>query len=260
MIDNSLFFKVFSNDTDALLQLGYAYFTGEDGEKSKEQASVFFGKAVEFALKKGDAAEIGKIIRFLEDHTDGFSANDVSDTCSDPLNNAKKTQDKEVTEITVEDIVRQAKNLFWGRETEKDHMEAKRLFELAASEGNYEAKKYIAYMCMHGLGGHADYPKAEMLFKEIFYSNNKDFHDETGMCLAELYAKHLDNVSEAVKIWENLAFEGNADAQYNYGLALFRGIGVEPEPERGIFWWQNAADKGHKDAKHNLEILFKSKK
>ena len=76
------------------------------------------------------------------------------------------------------------------------------------------------------------------------------------LCLAELYAIRLNKTEDAVIIWQELASKGNAEAQYNYGLALFNGMGTEQDEERGVYWWQKAAKNGHADAKYNVEVFF----
>lgn len=270
------------NQTELLVELANTYLKGSDGEEDTGMAVMLFGKAVETALRKaqyGNASDLRTVICFLEEqitdtdiiavktseeNNDNICTENVSDIFSNSPGELHdsfwvKKESDETEPVCIEEIVARAKNFYFGRGVGKDYFEARRLFEIAASKENVQAKKYCAYMSMKGLGGDADYYTAEKFFKEVVDSGETEFYEESSMCLAELYATYLNDIPKAVEIWEKLAINGNIDAQYNYGLALFKGIGTEPEPERGIFWWQNAAEKGHADAKHNLEVLFGKK-
>ncbi|MDY5949246.1 MAG: tetratricopeptide repeat protein [Oscillospiraceae bacterium] len=272
-----------TNRTKDLIELGNTYFCGSEVEEDRGTAILLFGKAVEIALKSaknGNKSDLETVICFLneqlpdakekcestpEEKPEISSADNQRDVFSYSAGELHdsflvKEESNEPQPICVEDIVRDAKNCFFGRETPQDYVEARRLFEIAADKNSIEANKYLGYMYMHGLGGNPDYFNAEKCFNSVLANGETEYYEETSTCLAELYASCLDDMTKAVEIWEKLALKGNADAQYNYGLALFKGIGTEQEPERGIFWWQNAAANGHADAKHNLEVLFGNRK
>lgn len=279
-MENKTFYVKESNDkTEALLDLGYAYFNMSDNENDIDISVTLFSKAIEVSLKNakhGNISDLKKVVCFFEntilnttEDTQTTPEEKVPDTNiidvysdSNNLHGSFWTEEEpqETEKLCAEDAVRKAKENYFGKNGEKNLFEARRLFELAAAEGSTEANKYLGYMCMKGLGGDSDYIKAENCLKEVISKGEEDYREESSTCLAELYATCLEDMPKAVEIWKELALKGNTDAQYNYGLALFKGIGTEPNPERGIFWWQNAAGKGHEDAKYNLEVLFGGRK
>lgn len=62
--------------------------------------------------------------------------------------------------------------------------------------------------------------------------------------------------SKAVAIWEPLAQQGNADAQFNLGQAYRLGRGVVPDLARAQGLFEQAARQGHLDAETNLGLLL----
>lgn len=267
MIDNSLFLRAINNETSALLELGNIYLSGSEGEENKERASVFFGKAVENALKKAkdsDISELELVIRFLEEYSE-FAEKTV----------VGKPEDEEVvSENDTGDIFSGDENvvvdkglMFRSKGKEyfenEEYEDAIECFEKAIENGDDESSKLLteakfklAYKAYYGADGNPDFVESEKLFREVAESNDERFCTEAKLCLAELYATRLDRKEDAVTIWQELAAEGVADAQYNYGLALFNGLGVEQSEERGVYWWQKAAKNGHADAKYNVEVFF----
>lgn len=62
--------------------------------------------------------------------------------------------------------------------------------------------------------------------------------------------------SKAVAIWEPLAQQGNADAQFNLGQAYRLGRGVVPNLAKAQGLFEQAARQGHLDAETNLGLLL----
>lgn len=53
-----------------------------------------------------------------------------------------------------------------------------------------------------------------------------------------------------------LAESGNAQAQYDLGITLFNGDGVETTPQEGLHWLEVSASNGHMDAHMFLAMLY----
>lgn len=84
------------------------------------------------------------------------------------------------------------------------------------------------------------------------------------LCLNLCFAYTLKEGIEAYKkedfklaftIFEALAKEGNASAQYNLGVMYYFGDGVEINKKMAYTLLLQAADQGHLDAQINLDTL-----
>lgn len=65
--------------------------------------------------------------------------------------------------------------------------------------------------------------------------------------------------TRAVAEWRPLAINGNADAQFNLGLAYKFGRGVPIDAGQALAWFKRAADQGHVQAEDNYGIgLFQA--
>lgn len=62
------------------------------------------------------------------------------------------------------------------------------------------------------------------------------------------------NGLDAIEWWTMAAELGDADSQYDLGLAYYDGDGVEQDKARGIRYWQQAAMQGQSDARHGLGL------
>lgn len=49
----------------------------------------------------------------------------------------------------------------------------------------------------------------------------------------------------AMKIWQPLAQNGNAEAQYHLGYMFQTGTGVEKSNQKALYWYNKAAKNGH---------------
>lgn len=58
--------------------------------------------------------------------------------------------------------------------------------------------------------------------------------------------------AEAYRIWEGLANDGDAGAQYALGVMLYQGEGREPDRDAGMQWFEKAAHSGLPIAMFNL--------
>lgn len=270
MIENTLFIRAINNETQALMELGKIYLSGSEGEENKEKAVIFFGKAVENALKKAeksDMTELKTVICCLEEYFCGedektetvFKETGIKDIFSSSKRTTNADSKTDIIKSRAESFRNEGKKKFENKEYE----EAELCFKKAVENDDIEAvsllidtKIKLAYKSYYGTDSDPDFLKSEKYFREVAESGDERFTVEAKMCLAELYSTRLDRKEEAVEIWQELASNGNADAQYNYGLALFNGMGIERDEERGVYWWQKAAQNGHADAKYNVDVFF----
>ena len=67
--------------------------------------------------------------------------------------------------------------------------------------------------------------------------------------------KRGDHAS-ALKTYQSLAAQGNADAQYNLGMQYAIGQGVPQDYTQARQWYEKAAAQGHELAQNNLAELY----
>jgi len=60
----------------------------------------------------------------------------------------------------------------------------------------------------------------------------------------------------AFPIYERLAEQGNAGAQYNLGQLYRKGQGVRQDNKEAIKWYRKATDQGHARAQYNLGVTY----
>jgi TPR repeat protein len=60
----------------------------------------------------------------------------------------------------------------------------------------------------------------------------------------------------ALRIWHQLADQGDADAQYNLGVMYNNGDGVHQDYAEAMKWHRKAADQGNGNAQFNLGFMY----
>ena len=73
-----------------------------------------------------------------------------------------------------------------------------------------------------------------------------------------LAAARRGDFPAAARIWEALAINGDARAQYNLGYLHANGQGVPKDYARAIEWYTRAASQGFAAAQFNLGVLLSS--
>jgi uncharacterized protein len=62
----------------------------------------------------------------------------------------------------------------------------------------------------------------------------------------------------ALRLYRQLADQGDARAQYNLGNTYHDGRGVPQNYAEAIKWWRKAADQGFANAQHNLGFMYEN--
>ena len=65
-----------------------------------------------------------------------------------------------------------------------------------------------------------------------------------------------NNFKKAFSLYEQLAYNGNIDAQYNLGIFFYNGIGVKQNKVLAFIWLSTAASKNHKLAQNKLGFMY----
>ncbi len=69
-------------------------------------------------------------------------------------------------------------------------------------------------------------------------------------------AYRRDDYTEAVRLWGQLADEGNASAQFSLGQMYYIGQGVRRDNAQANAWFRKAADQGFAYAQFDLGVAY----
>lgn len=69
-------------------------------------------------------------------------------------------------------------------------------------------------------------------------------------------AYRRDDYAEAVRLWGQLADQGNARAQFSIGRMYYIGQGVLRDNAKADAWYRKAADQGFDYAQFNLGVAY----
>lgn len=73
---------------------------------------------------------------------------------------------------------------------------------------------------------------------------------------AGLDAYNRGDFTTALKEWQPLAEQGEANSQYNMGLLYARGQGVAQDYQEALAWYEKAAEQGVPAAEYNLGVMY----
>ena len=80
--------------------------------------------------------------------------------------------------------------------------------------------------------------------------------DNTTQFKQALTAYQADNYEQAFHLWQSLAQQGDAEAQFNLGVMYSNGQGVTQDYRQAMAWYQKAANQGHAIAQYNLAVMY----
>lgn len=142
---------------------------------------------------------------------------------------------------------------YWGDGVPKDLDLAFKWCLAAAQQGDAEAQYCVGLGYIKGEGTAVD----EELATKYFRLAAEQGYVNAYIDIAKLLLKKSAS-SEALTWLKKGADAGDAECEYGLGLIYESGYGggVEPDVEQALFWYSNAAEKGHKKA---AEILSEYK-
>ena len=151
----------------------------------------------------------------------------------------------------VEELIKQANQLFKNSKNEADHKKAFYLYSIANSKGSLYAKACLGYCYCLGKGVPEDVEKGLALIRVSANAENAKGLNVMGLC----YDKGLgvpQSYEEAVKWFHRSAKQGYARAQCNLGVCYANGQGVPQSYEEAVKWYRKSADQGNAVAQNNL--------
>ena len=141
---------------------------------------------------------------------------------------------------------------------EGSDIRAAQLLEQAAQQGHREAAYNLAICYHYGHGVEVDLKTAYQLYlRSALQGYGKgfnlvgDFYAQ-GLCVRQSWREAIKWYLDA-SVSEDLAAAGYAE--YQLGRCLAYGLGVEPEPEKAVEWFERAESHGELRARAELERL-----
>ena len=157
----------------------------------------------------------------------------------------------------VNELIKQADQLFEKSKDEENHKKAFRLYSLADAKGSLYAKACLGYCYCLGKGVSEDKEKGLSLIRISADAGNAKGQCAMGMC----YAKGLGVVRSyetAIEYFHKSAEQGNAVAQKNLGICYVKGIGVTQNYEEAVRWSSISATQGNAAAQCNLGVCYEN--
>jgi hypothetical protein len=180
------------------------------------------------------------------------------------------------------------KNLGWmyenGRGVSQDYGTAVKWYKLSAKQGDAGAQHNLGRMYENGLGVSKNYKTAVEWYKLVAEQGHAPAQDK----IEELQQKFSEQIpsstvtaeksapprtkgnywkgqvayrnqdyATALREWEPLANQGNANALFNLGVMYKYGQGVPQNYKTAIKWFRLAAKQGHPRAQEQVEFLRK---
>lgn len=122
-----------------------------------------------------------------------------------------------------------------------------------AEGGDYNAQCFIGHMYLSGKGVQQDYEKARYWYQRVIDQVGADAKiiAHANLVLGVLFNSGKGGkqcYKTAMRCFENAAKQGYTDAHINIGLMYAKGLGVEKDLQKALYWWQLAEEKGHPSA------------
>ncbi len=100
-----------------------------------------------------------------------------------------------------------------------------------------------------------DYARARTLWEPLARQGDADA--QFNLALLYMNGKGVEkNDRKALLLFLEAARQGHAEAQYNAGLLFYTGRGIARSTRDALLWWRRAADQGLAAAKYNLGIMY----
>lgn len=128
---------------------------------------------------------------------------------------------------------------------------------LSAKQGNAKAANGIG-RCFYNGYGTAKWPRnAYNWFRHSADGNSADGMNNLGKCLVEGTGVIARNKKRALKYYKKAAELKCVPAEYNIGIHLFFGNGIEQRIEDGLYWLNKAANEGSASAQYSLGTIYR---
>ena len=137
---------------------------------------------------------------------------------------------------------------------------AMKLWKRAAELGNVDAMHKLATSYYRGDGVKVDMKKAVKLWRVPASHGHASAQYGLSVALRVLSVDPLETAEESFHYAKLAAEQGLREAEYNVGVALWKGLGVAVDVDEGKRWLERAAAKGFQSAIDQLAELDALKK
>ncbi len=142
---------------------------------------------------------------------------------------------------------------------QKSYAEEAKVALKLAEEGDTNAQGVIAAMFTRGRGVKKDETTGiDWLRKSLGLApDDPNFQVTLGKMYADDSDQHLKhNYSKAMKLFQQAAAHGNAEAKYRIGILYDFGDGVAKNPEEAMRWHRQAAQNGYAEAQFEIGVRY----
>ena len=226
-------------------------------------------------LNNEKAELVAKSIASALGWTQDVTAQDSRNAIDNDMNNSS----------LIEDLFRRAQNgdndasfnlgecFFYGRGVKQDYAKAVKWYTLSSDRGDCSSQKKLADCYFLGQGAERNVAKAAYRYEQAAEQGDYDSQKALIRCYsiggngllpdkarAEYYSRRYGISSDADTaddVMKN-AQSGDPDAQLRLGNMYLRGIGIEKNSKRAIYWLKQAADQGSPAALFDLGCCYLS--
>ena len=185
----------------------------------------------------------------------------------------------------IEDLFRRAQNgdndasfnlgerFFYGRGIKQDYAKAVKWYTLSADRGDCSSQKKLADCYYLGQGAERNVALAAKRYEQAAEQGDYDSQKALIRCFtiggaglspnrarAEFYSKRY-GISIEANTSDGLlrsAQAGDPESQFKLGNMYLRGVGIEYDSEKAIYWLKAAASQGNTDAQFNVACCYLS--
>ena len=147
-----------------------------------------------------------------------------------------------------------------GKGVEKNIDQAVNWIQQAAEQGHAEAQYDLAHIYLDGKGVEKNNERVVDLFREAAFQGHAKAQED----LYDLMKARDENSSEDISLEdlnsiEELAKNGDAEAQYELSQMYLKVKGVNQSDARAAKWLEKAAEQGHAEAQYQLYKFYKNR-
>jgi TPR repeat protein len=131
-----------------------------------------------------------------------------------------------------------------GRGVVKDEAEAVLWYRAAAEQGNAQGQLNLGHMYETGSGVAKDKAEAAKWYRKAAQPANANVAYTNG------------DYATALRLWRELAEQGNASAQASLGYMYETGRGVTKDETQAVLWYRKSAEQGDARGQTNLGNMY----
>lgn len=134
----------------------------------------------------------------------------------------------------------------------KKYKDAFKIFlALSSSEENKYAQYKLSLMYKNGQGVKANQKEYEYWFLRSAKNGYAPAQSDIGV-----YLSVDKKYKEALDWFRKSAEQGNPQGEYNYGMALLKGRGIEKNEGIAFYWIKKSAEQGNPAAQYDLSVMY----